>query len=147
MPELDGTIVAPNTDGVLKVGVWLMPDNEKPGELEGFLAALVPPCDDVWELAQRYVEQVPSDQISKPAKARIHAWLAVRTVGGRLGTSISAGASGPSGQELLRSFAGRVGLSGASPRPSDPTGSLRRCELYAVLPQSRSRSRRRHQPD
>ena len=91
-PGLGGTIVAPSASGTPKVGVWLMPDNKEPGELEDFLAALVPSGDQVWALAQRYVGQVPGDQLSKPAKSRIHAWLAVRTVGGRLGTSISAGA-------------------------------------------------------
>jgi hypothetical protein len=91
-PDLFGTVVPPSAAGAPKVGVWLLPDNQRPGELEDFLAALVPPGDDVWELAQQYVDQVPGDQLSKPAKARLHAWLAVRTDGGRLGTSISAGA-------------------------------------------------------
>lgn len=91
-PDPNGTIISPAAAGVPKVGVWLMPDNQRSGELEDFLAALIPPGDDVWELAQRYVGQVPGGQLSKPAKARLHAWLAVRTDGGRLGTSISAGA-------------------------------------------------------
>ncbi|WP_420609452.1 DUF3226 domain-containing protein [Candidatus Poriferisodalis sp.] len=91
-PDPPGTVVPSSTAGVPKVGVWLMPDNQASGELEDFLAALIPAGDDVWRLAQQYVEQVPGDQLSKPAKARLHAWLAVRTDGGRLGTSISAGA-------------------------------------------------------
>ncbi len=104
-PEPDGTVVTPSADGVLRVGVWLMPDNKGPGELEDFLAELIPPGDDVWDLARRYVEQVPDDQLSKPAKARIHAWLAVRTAGGRLGTSISAGVfdvQQPAAQSFVR---------------------------------------------
>ncbi|WP_419838499.1 DUF3226 domain-containing protein [Candidatus Poriferisodalis sp.] len=90
-PEPGGTVVTPSADGVPMVGVWLMPDNQGPGELEDFLAELIPPSDEVWELARQYIEQVPGDQLSKRTKARIHAWLAVRTAGGRLGTSISAG--------------------------------------------------------
>lgn len=91
-PDPLGTVVPPSAAGVPKVGVWLMPDNQASGEIEDFLAALIPTGDEVWQLAQQYVEHVPSDQLRKPAKARLHAWLAVRTEGGRLGTSISAGA-------------------------------------------------------
>lgn len=105
LPDPHGTIISPAAAGVPKVGVWLMPDNQRAGELEDFLAALIPPDDDVWELAQRYVEQVPGHQLSKPAKARLHAWLAVRTDGGRLGTSISAGAFDLQ-QPAARSFVG-----------------------------------------
>ena len=104
-PDPNGTIIFPTAAGVPKVGVWLMPDNRRPGELEDFLAALIPPGDEVWELAQRYVEQVPGDELSKPAKARLHAWLAVRTDGGRLGTSIGTGAFDLQ-QPAARSFVG-----------------------------------------
>lgn len=92
-PDGQGTVVQTGVAGVPRVGVWLMPDNRDSGELEDFLARIIPTGDAVWPLAQGYVEQVESIQtLSKPAKSRIHAWLAVRTEGGRLGTSIRAGA-------------------------------------------------------
>ncbi len=92
-PVSQGTIVPSNVTGVPRVGVWLMPDNQNPGELEDFLAQIVPAGDPVWSLAQEYVRQVElNEELSKPSKARIHAWLAVRTEGGRLGTSIGSGA-------------------------------------------------------
>lgn len=92
-PDGQGTVVQSETAGVPRVGVWLMPDNQNPGELEDFLAQIIPAGDAVWPLARHYVQQVESiEELSKPAKARIHAWLAVRTEGGRMGTSIRTGA-------------------------------------------------------
>ena len=92
-PDGQGTVVQSRLAGVPRVGVWLMPDNTNSGEREDFLARIIPAGDPVWPLAQDYVQQVESiEALSKPAKSRIHSWLAVRTEGGRLGTSIRAGA-------------------------------------------------------
>ena len=92
-PDPLGTVVPPSQPGAPKIGVWLMPDNAKPGELENFVSDLIPAGDGVWPQAQNYIAQVPAaDRPSKPAKAEVHAWLAVRTEGDRMGTSIRVGA-------------------------------------------------------
>ncbi len=90
-PESGGTIV----DGDLRVGVWLMPDNSAPGELENFVAELVPKDDPVWPLAERYIDGIPSKhrQFSptKELRAKLHAWLATRQRPRPMGTAIAAG--------------------------------------------------------
>ena len=46
----DGTIL----DGRPRVGVRLMPNNQKPGELEDFVREMIPSCDPAWPLAKEY---------------------------------------------------------------------------------------------
>ena len=86
-----GTIV----NGDVRVGVWLMPDNSTPGELEDFMAELVPKDDPVWPLAGQYIDGIPSgDRQFSPGKelrARLHAWLATRRKPRQMGTAIAAG--------------------------------------------------------
>ena len=54
-PDPGGTII----EGSPRVGIWLMPDNESPGELEDFVAKMIP-CDDaVWPLSQSLHRQHP----------------------------------------------------------------------------------------
>jgi len=65
-----------------RVGVWLMPDNANPGELEDLVAAMIPPTDPIWRPARDYVERIPVShrpfQPSKLLRAQVHAWLATR---------------------------------------------------------------------
>ena len=90
-PEDGGTIV----DGEVRVGVWLMPNNSAPGELEHFVAELVPKDDPVWPRAERYIDDIPSQhrQFSqtKTLRAKIHAWLATRQRPQMMGVAIGAG--------------------------------------------------------
>ena len=44
-PDPDGTVV----DGSPRIGIWLWPDNQEPGELENFVQTMVPPTR--WGLA------------------------------------------------------------------------------------------------
>ena len=90
-PEERGTII----EGDLRVGVWLMPDNSTQGELENFVAELVPRRDPVWPLAEQYIDSIPSEarqfSSSKETRAKLHAWLATRERPRQMGTAISAG--------------------------------------------------------
>lgn len=90
-PEERGTII----EGDLRVGVWLMPDNSTPGELENFVAKLVPQRDPVWPLAEQYIDGIPSEarqfSSSKETRAKLHAWLATRERPRQMGTAIAAG--------------------------------------------------------
>ena len=77
-PDPSGTII----DSRPRVGVWLMPDNCSPGELEGFVAKMIPACDAVWPLSQRYIAGIPCAERKfipkKQRRAEVHAWLAAR---------------------------------------------------------------------
>ena len=56
-PHVDGVIT---TDGRgFRVGVWIMPDNTLPGEIEHFVSFLVPESDDLWRHAKRSVGHIP----------------------------------------------------------------------------------------
>ena len=54
-PDPSGTVVGDRP----RVGVWPMPDNQGPGELEDFALKLIPGSDRVWPLAKSYVEGIP----------------------------------------------------------------------------------------
>ena len=90
-PAPSGTIV----EGRTRVGVWLMPDNGRPGELEDFVLELVPSSDRVWPLAERYIDGIPDQErkfkSGKILKAKLYAWLASRRLPQRMGASITAG--------------------------------------------------------
>ena len=88
-----GTIV-PGTPANLDVGVWLMPNNQSPGELEDFIRTMLPVDDPVWPLAQRYIDGIPPEhrvfRQRKALRAKVHAWLATRRRPRRMGTAIAA---------------------------------------------------------
>lgn len=87
-PSRRGTIL----ESTPRVGIWLMPDNFRRGQLEDFVAAMVPTHDNIWPLAKKYVASIPAaDRSVPPAKAEVHAWLAARTGGLQMGTAIKAG--------------------------------------------------------
>ena len=86
-----GTIVGQR----LRVGIWLMPDNNGAGELEDFIEQLIPSGEPVWPRAQQYIDDIPEvDRKFKPDKivrARIHAWLATRGEPRKMGAAIGIG--------------------------------------------------------
>ena len=89
-PAMDpgGTVI----EGRPRVGIWLMPDNGSAGELEDFIARLIPAGDPVWPKAQAYIEDIPvADRkfaAGKIQRARIHAWLAAREEPRKMGAAI-----------------------------------------------------------
>lgn len=93
-PDPAGTII-PEAARRPRVGIWLMPDNWSPGEIEDFVAAMIPPDDSVWPLAQEYIDGIPeADRKFKDGKAqraRVHAWLAAREEPRRMGLAVGAG--------------------------------------------------------
>ena len=66
----------------VNVGVWLMPDNANSGELEDFVAAMIPPADAVWPLSTAYIDGIPQAARKFPdhkiTRAQVHAWLAAQ---------------------------------------------------------------------
>jgi len=93
-PESGGTIVK-GIYGDWKVGIWIMPDNERIGELEHFLEELIPPNDRCWAHADKTTKQakkIGAKFVDKDyLKAKIHTWLAWQeTPGLPFGTAITA---------------------------------------------------------
>ena len=92
-PVPSGTIIEGRPhDGIPRVGVWLMPDNASKGELENFVAQMIPDGDAVWPLSQDYIEGIPAAarkfSEKKKARAQVHAWLAAREDPRRMGEAI-----------------------------------------------------------
>ena len=92
-PDAAGTVIPENTaTGSPRVGIWIMPDNVAPGELEGFVAEMIAADDPVWGLARRYVDQIPLAEQrfadNKALRAKIYAWLATREDPRQMGLAV-----------------------------------------------------------
>ena len=89
-PEPTGIII----DGTPRVGIWLMPNNESPGELENFVSEMIPADDPVWPLSKNYIDGIPEADRKftekKILRAKIHAWLATREDPRQMGAAIGA---------------------------------------------------------
>jgi hypothetical protein len=74
-----GGTVIPTPDKPV-IGVWLMPDNARPGYLEHLLADMIAPGDELWSHASKCVAELGAiERRFAPAhekKAEIHTWLA-----------------------------------------------------------------------
>lgn len=74
-----GTIVELSNRTLVRVGVWVMPDNEVAGMLEDFVRLLVPPGDALLVFAEECVDEVIARDCrfrpSYRSKALIHTWL------------------------------------------------------------------------
>ena len=90
-PVPDGTIAGRKP----RVGIWLWPDNESGGELEDFVARMIPGDDPVWPLSKCYIQGITEEhrQFSegKTARAEAHAWLATRADPRQMGLAIRTG--------------------------------------------------------
>ena len=89
-PDPDGTIIQANP----RIGIWLMPDNTSAGELEDFVAKMIPDNDPVWPLSQSYIDGIPSRDrkviAKRRSRAQVYAWLATRKDPRQMGTAIKA---------------------------------------------------------
>lgn len=108
-PDENGTIIPANANNDSpRIGIWVMPDNASPGELEDFAAQMIPENDRVWPLSRRYVDQIPFAERKfaegKILRAQIHAWLATREDPRQMGLAIRSRdleISGPLCQKFL----------------------------------------------
>jgi hypothetical protein len=97
LPSSDGTVITlTQLYRTLRVGVWLMPDNQTtPGILENFVSFLIPDDDaSLWQYAKDCVNKIPAQrhfsEVNVP-KAEIHTWLAWQQEPGQpLGIAITA---------------------------------------------------------
>lgn len=92
-PSPGGLIIAASGD-MLRIGVWMMPDNQLPGELEDFVVQMIPSGDPVWPLSQDYIDRISAGDrkfaSGKVLRAKIHAWLAAREDPRQMGLAIRA---------------------------------------------------------
>lgn len=92
-PELAGTIIDGTTRNP-RVGIWLMPDNTSPGELENFVSEMISDDDPVWPRSQSYIDGIPRTDRKfiekKILRAKVHAWLATREEPRKMGVAIRA---------------------------------------------------------
>ena len=70
-----------------KAGVWIMPDNNLNGMLEDFVSFLVPPQDQLLQIAHDTLGNIEQQQLHKYAavhksKAVIHSWLSWQEIPG-----------------------------------------------------------------
>ncbi|MDE2799539.1 MAG: hypothetical protein OXI94_12820 [Gemmatimonadota bacterium] len=89
-PDPTGTIISSTP----RVGLWLMPDNTSPGELENFVSEMIPDDDPIWPRSQHYIDDIPETDRKftekKILRAKVHAWLATREDPRPMGTAIRA---------------------------------------------------------
>ena len=97
-PVATGTIIETAgaiPDASLRIGIWLMPDNRSTGELEDFVANMIPAADPVWPRAEAYIEGIPQADrkftTGKIQRAKVHAWLAAREAPRPMGLAVKAG--------------------------------------------------------
>ena len=89
-PHPDGLIIDATLE-MPRIGVWLMPDNQSPGELEDFVAQMIPDNDPVWPLSQDYISRILEGQREfKTSTAEVYAWLATREDPRQMGAAIGA---------------------------------------------------------
>ncbi len=89
-----------------------MPDNTSTGELEDFVAQMIPEDDAVWPLARQYIQGIPKERrrftAKKMRKAEVYAWLATRKEPGPMGAAIGKRDLSTDGQ-LCRKFSQWLG--------------------------------------
>jgi hypothetical protein len=108
-PHSNGTIISQKDKPT--IGIWLMPNNSLPGELEDFIAFLVPQreTNPLWTYATQCLNSLPEVPERYPeqdrSKAHVHTWLAWQQEPGKpLGQAITAryiDANAPDAKQLI----------------------------------------------
>jgi hypothetical protein len=108
-PHPNGTII--NQEDKPTIGIWLMPNNHLPGELEDFIAFLVPQRESnpLWNYAKQCLDGLPDAEERYPeqdrSKAHVHTWLAWQKEPGKpLGQALTAryiNADAPNAKQLI----------------------------------------------
>jgi hypothetical protein len=125
-PEAVGCIV--EQAGLPRVGIWVMPDNQRPGALEDYLRLLVPPADLYVSIAESTVDALPASPSRfadhHRVKAVVHTWLAWQSDPGTpLGFAITKKYLQPDGPhtDALLHWLQRLFTPDATPPTTPPT--------------------------
>lgn len=94
-PKPRGAIIDSRpTARIPRIGIWMMPDNQSEGQLEDFIADMIPDDDPVWPQSVAYIKGIrQEDRKFKPNKklrAKVNAWLATREAPRPMGLAIKA---------------------------------------------------------
>lgn len=96
-PDPSGTVHTDTNPDLPKVGIWLMPDNQNPGEIEDFFLKLVPAGDKMMAVVRPAVQDLIDRKQhlfpnSDRSKAEAHTWLAWQHEPGRsMGVALKNG--------------------------------------------------------
>jgi len=77
----------------IRIGIWLMPNNQNEGELEDFIYRMIPNGDPILPAVKNFIDNIPekdrkfSDK--KRVRAYVHAWLATRKKPNPMGLAIT----------------------------------------------------------
>ena len=125
MPIENATIIESGTifeeADKLKIGIWIMPDNQSPGYLEHFLSGLVDPDDALWIQVQHTILDLEKNNLkrfspTKEQKAILHTWLAWQQDPGKpFGQAIASGflnANSPNADQFVDWFSRTFELGG-----------------------------------
>jgi hypothetical protein len=87
-PNPEGTIIASMNPDLPKVGIWIMPDNYNPGEIEDFFLQLIDQEDFRLAHARNAIDELIRQRPdllsdSNRSKAEAHTWLAWQKEPGR----------------------------------------------------------------
>ena len=87
-PNSEGTIIISTNPDLPKIGIWIMPDNENPGEIEDFFLQLIDVEDFRLGHAQKSVGELIDQKPdllndANRSKAEAHTWLAWQAEPGR----------------------------------------------------------------
>lgn len=79
--DKNGTIIFPIEEDDIKVGVWLMPNNNDKGMLEDFVSFLISEDDKLLPKVDKALSEIEEEKLNQykeihKSKARIHTWLA-----------------------------------------------------------------------
>lgn len=85
--DKNGTIIFPIEEDDIKVGVWLMPNNNDKGILEDFVSFLISEDDKLLPKVNKALSEIEKEELNQykeihKSKARIHTWLAWQEVPG-----------------------------------------------------------------
>lgn len=124
-PDPHGTIITEPDRPT--VGVWIMPDNRLPGELEHVIAFLIPGNQEntLWQYARMIVEQLPERRFAEQdtIKANMHSWLAWQARPGTpMGLAVAQKFLDPGVPEAGRFVQWVQRLFLEEPTPRQPTG-------------------------
>lgn len=79
-------LIVKNEEGI-KLGVWIMPNNEEKGMIEDFIRFLIPADDKLSPEIDKFLSAIEAQGIHKyneihRSKAKIHSWLALQKTPG-----------------------------------------------------------------
>lgn len=69
--------------GLIKIGIWIMPNNDTKGMLEDFISFLVEEGDELFPIVKEYLAEIEKKSLNKyssihKSKALIHSWLSIQ---------------------------------------------------------------------